>query len=127
MLTSAIPLLHVSKSAEAEVFYCDQLGFRREFAYRPDPARSDPCFMGLARDGVKLHLSSHAGDGVAGGVINFTVDNVDALYAEFLAQQVVVALPPIDQTWGNREMYVKDADGNSLRFIQSQAQAQAAA
>ena len=24
---------------------------------------------------------------------------------------------PVDQTWGTREMYVKDADGNSLRFM----------
>jgi uncharacterized glyoxalase superfamily protein PhnB len=43
---------------------------------------------------------------------------VDVLYAEFLAAGVVVDLPPTDQTWGNREMYVKDADRNCLRFQQ---------
>ncbi|MEP6994933.1 MAG: VOC family protein [Acidobacteriota bacterium] len=44
------------------------------------------------------------------------VDDVDALHAEFVAKQVSIALEPTDQTWGNREMYVKDADGNSIRF-----------
>jgi uncharacterized glyoxalase superfamily protein PhnB len=30
---------------------------------------------------------------------------------------VAVDLPPTDQTWGNREMYVKDPDGNAIRFV----------
>jgi len=46
------------------------------------------------------------------------VDNVDALHAEFAAKGAPIDLEPTDQTWGNREMYVRDADGNSLRFIQ---------
>jgi uncharacterized glyoxalase superfamily protein PhnB len=39
------------------------------------------------------------------------------LLAEFVAKGVPIALQPTDQTWGNREMYVKDADGNCLRFV----------
>lgn len=119
MIKDAIPLLHVSDSAAAEAFYCDRIGFRREFAYRPDHAKSDPCYMGLTRDGVWLHLSSFSGDGVAGGVANLIVDDVDALHAEFVAKGVRIDTGPVDQTWGTREMYVKDADGNSLRFIRS--------
>ena len=115
-LLAAIPLLHVSRAAAAEAFYCGQLGFTRLFAYQPDPAPADPCHLGLARDGVRLDLSSFSGDGVAGGVVGLTVTDVDALYAEFQARGVSVALPPTDQTWGSRELYVKDADGNSLRF-----------
>ena len=30
---------------------------------------------------------------------------------------VPIDLRPTDQTWGNREMYVKDPDGNSIRFV----------
>ena len=117
MLKAAIPLLHVSNAAAAEDFYCNKLGFQRQFAYRVDEARADPCFMGLARDGARLQVSSFSGDGVAGGVVSFLVDDVDALHAELVGRQVAIAMPPTDQTWGNREMYVKDADGNSLRFI----------
>jgi len=117
LLKLAIPLLHVSDSAQAEEFYCSHLGFHRQFAYRLDDSRADPCYLGLSRDGVSLHLSSFAGDGVAGGVAGFLVDDVDALHAELVAKNVPIDLVPRDQTWGNREMYVKDADGNSLRFI----------
>jgi len=119
----AIPLLHVSTAAQAEEFYCNRLGFRREFAHRGDETKPDPCYTGISRDGVWLHLSSFSGDGVSGGVVNLLVDNVDVLYAEFLAQGVPIAegVPiaggPVDQTWGTGEMYVKDADGNCIRFM----------
>jgi catechol 2,3-dioxygenase-like lactoylglutathione lyase family enzyme len=103
----------------AEYFYCNLLGFKKDFAYRPNEALPDPCYMGLSRDRIWLVVSSFPGDGVAGSVANVLVDNVDALHAEFVAKGVPIELAPTDQTWGNREMYVKDADGNCLRFIQT--------
>ena len=117
MLKLAIPVLHVSSSTAAEQFYCAGLGFQQTFAYRADETKADPCYMGLIRDGVVFHVSSFPGDGVAGGVVNFIVDDVDALYAEFHKKGVPIDLAPTDQTWGNREMYVEDADGNSIRFV----------
>ena len=118
MLSLAIPLLRVTNCAAAEDFYCNRLGFRREFAHRGHDALPDPCYMGVTRDRVWLHISSFSGDGVFGAVANLLVDNVDALHAEFLAKGIQIAVGPVDQTWGTREMYVKDADGNCLRFIQ---------
>jgi catechol 2,3-dioxygenase-like lactoylglutathione lyase family enzyme len=109
MLKLAIPLLHVSNSAAAESFFCNQLGFRREFAHCAGEGGSDPCYMGVSRDG----------DGASGGVVNLIVDDVDALHAELTAKGVGIDMGPVDQTWGTREMYVKDVDGNSVRFIQS--------
>ena len=116
MIKVAVPVLHVSNAAAGQEFYCGKLGFRREFAHRGDPARPDPCYTGVSRDGVWLHLSSFSGDGVAGGVVNLIVDSVDELHAEFVAKGVTIAVEPVDQTWGTREMYVRDADGNCLRF-----------
>lgn len=116
MFKLAIPVLHVSSSAAAEDFYCRQLGFSRRFAYRVDEARPDPCYTGLTRDEACLHLSSFSGDGVSGGVVYLLVDDVDGLHAELLAKKVSIDLEPTDQSWGNREMYVKDPDGNSIRF-----------
>jgi uncharacterized glyoxalase superfamily protein PhnB len=118
LLKLAIPLLHVSNSASAEDFYCNRLGFHREFAHRADDTKPEPRYMGVSRDGVWLHISSFSGDGVSGGVANLIVDNVDALHAEFVAKGIRIDLEPVDQTWGTREMYVKDADGNTIRFIQ---------
>ncbi|MBI3567987.1 MAG: ACT domain-containing protein [Gemmatimonadetes bacterium] len=116
MLREAIPVLHVSSSVAAEEFYCDRLGFERLFAYRPIAGDPDPCYLGVARDGAVLHLSSFGGDGVAGNVVFVRVDDVDALHAELVAAGVAIDTPPVDQSWGNREMYVRDADRNSIRF-----------
>jgi catechol 2,3-dioxygenase-like lactoylglutathione lyase family enzyme len=117
MFEAAIPVLHASSSTAAEEFYCDRLGFRQEFAYRIDEAEPDPCYMGLTRDGVELHVSSFSGDGVSGGVVFVLVEDVNALHAELVAKGIPIALEPTEQSWGNREMYVKDADGNSIRFV----------
>jgi catechol 2,3-dioxygenase-like lactoylglutathione lyase family enzyme len=117
MFKAAIPVLHVSSAADAEEFYCKRLGFRQSFAYRFDEAQPDPCYMGLIRDEVRLHVSSFVGDGVPGGVVFLVVADVDALHAELKAKGVAIDLEPTDQSWGNREMYVRDPDGNSIRFV----------
>jgi uncharacterized glyoxalase superfamily protein PhnB len=117
VLKLAIPLLHVSSSKAAEKFFCDGLGFKQLSVNRPDARREDPCYMDVARDGVVIHVSSFSGDGVAGGVVNIFVDDVDALHAELEARGVRIDMEPTDQTWGHREMYVKDDDRNCIRFM----------
>jgi uncharacterized glyoxalase superfamily protein PhnB len=114
----AVPLLRVSDCTAALTFYCDRLGFQLDFAHRAVETMPDPCYAGISRDSVWLHLSSFSGDGVAGGVANILVDDVDALHAEFVANGVAIAVEPVNQTWGTREMYVTDADNNCLRFQQ---------
>ena len=118
MIELAIPLLHVSHSVSAECFFCEKLGFRKVFSYRPDDLNTDPCYFGIMRDHALIHISSFAGDGVPGGVVCLRVDSVDSLYDEFLSKAVKIDLKPTDQTWGNREMYIKDSDKNCIRFIQ---------
>ncbi|WP_306591828.1 VOC family protein [Geothrix sp. 21YS21S-4] len=115
MFQVAVPLLHVSNARKAEAFYCGGLGFRKASSSAADGA--DPCYLALERDGVWLHLSSHAGDGVAGSAVNLFVEDVDALRAEFAGRGLPIPLEPTDQTWGNREMYLRDPDGNSVRFL----------
>ncbi len=117
MFKFAIPVLHVSRAEQAEEFYCGHLGFTLQSVYRADETRPDPCYMSLERDGVWIHLSSFSGDGVAGGVVYLAVDDVDLLYRELRAKGVRIDSGPVDQTWGNREMYAKDRDGNCVRFI----------
>ena len=117
MFQFAIPVLHVHSARAAEKFYCDTLGFRQKFAYRVDEAKPDPCYMGLIRDGVTIHLSSFPGDGISGNPVFLVVSDVDELHAELVAKGVPIDLEPTDQSWGNREMYVEDPDGNSLRFV----------
>jgi uncharacterized glyoxalase superfamily protein PhnB len=118
LLKLAIPVLHISSAVAAEDFYCRHLGFRLEFAHRGSPNQPDPAYMGVTRDGIWLHLSSFSHDSVPGSAVNLVVEDVDALHSEFQAKSVPIRLPPTNQTWGTREMYIQDPDGNSLRFQQ---------
>jgi catechol 2,3-dioxygenase-like lactoylglutathione lyase family enzyme len=118
-LVLSVPMLHVSEMTVALEFYRDRLGFSVTSEYRPHQDSPD-AYVVLQRDDAKLHLSSFSGDGKPGGVAVVFVQDVDALYEEF--RQKGVAGAPCDQTWGNREMYIRDADGNQLRYTQPRTQ-----
>ncbi len=116
MINSAIPVIAVSDSAGAEDYYCRVLGFERKFAYRPDTSRLDPCYLGVARDGVWLHLQSFKPERAGMTDAFLWVDNVDLLHHEISRRGAVTQLPPTDQTWGTREAHIRDPDGNVLVF-----------
>jgi ketosteroid isomerase-like protein/catechol 2,3-dioxygenase-like lactoylglutathione lyase family enzyme len=86
----------------------------------------DPSFCVLVREGERVFLSSHGGDGEFGQAIVVATDDVDALFGKFVARglrtpgnpESPVHEGPLDQTWGTREFYVDDPDGNTLRFAQ---------
>jgi len=86
-------------------------------------AKRTPAIWGLVRDDAWLHVSSFSGDGASGGVVRFEVEDVDKLHAELVEKGVRIDTGPVDQTWGTREIYVKDSDGNSIRFIEDRATA----
>ena len=93
-----------------------------------DDDLTDPCFAVLERDGDPLFLSSHRGDGKFGQAIAVLLDDVDGLFRKYRSRGLrtpgdpdnprQVHEGPIDQTWGTREFYVDDPDGNTLRFAQ---------
>ena len=90
---------------------------------------TDASFCVLTRDGSHVFLSSHAGDGEFGQAIVVTTTDVDALFRAFRERGLrtpgnpdsPVHEGPVDQTWGTREFYVDDPDGNTLRFVQGLA------
>jgi catechol 2,3-dioxygenase-like lactoylglutathione lyase family enzyme len=82
-------------------------------------------FAVLSRAGDLLFLSNGSGDGEFGQAIVVMTEDVDALWEKFLARGYVppdsegpVHRGPTDQTWGTREFYVDDPDGNTLRFTE---------
>jgi catechol 2,3-dioxygenase-like lactoylglutathione lyase family enzyme len=107
-------------------FYTAVLDFERVYV---DDDPCDPTFSVLSRDGCQLFLSSHRGDGQFGQAIVITTDDVDALVRKFRKRGLstpgnpdapeMVHEGPIQQSWGTREFYVDDPDGNTLRFSQS--------
>jgi uncharacterized glyoxalase superfamily protein PhnB len=115
-------VLHV-RSAHTAVDFYRKIGFVLPFGAPNGAVPADPCYLGLVCDGTVLHLSSHAGDAVAGGAVYVVTEDVDRLHEELRRRGVAIHMAPVDQTWGMREMYVLDPDGNSIRFGQPIAKA----
>jgi uncharacterized glyoxalase superfamily protein PhnB len=120
MIKSAIPVIAVTDSRRAEDYYCKILGFTKLFAYRPDPAKIEPCYLGVARDGVTLHLQSFKRERAGMTDAFLYVTDVDQLFVELSASGAICQLPPTDQTWGTRELGIRDPDGNVLVFATQQ-------
>ena len=116
MISSAIPVIAVSDSVRAEDYYCRVLGFERMFVYPPGVGGGEPRYLGVARDGVWLHLQSYKRERAGMTDAFLWVEDVDRLYEEVRGRGAVVQLPPTDQTWGTREMGVRDPDGNVMVF-----------
>lgn len=120
-----IPTVRCAQMRSAVDFYTKVLDFGR---LDSDGDLVDPCFVPLSRDGDLLFLSSHGGDGTIGQAIVIMTEDVDALFKKFVGRGLVppkrdspVHHGPIDQSWGTREFYVDDPDGNTLRFTQATA------
>lgn len=120
-----VPTVRCSRMAASIAFYTQVLDFE---LVGGDGVSSDPSFGVLMRDGALIFLSSHRSDGEFGQAVAVLTDDVDALVRKFRARGLRtpgnpdaaerVHEGPIDQTWGTREFYVDDPDGNTLRFTQ---------
>jgi catechol 2,3-dioxygenase-like lactoylglutathione lyase family enzyme len=121
---SIIPTVRCRRIKTSLAFYTEVLDFQCVEHAGDD----DPSFSALMRGGSLLILSSHGGDGEFGQAIVIVTDSVDALFRRFRARGLKtpgnpdapgeVHEGPIDQTWGTREWYVDDPDGNTLRFVE---------
>jgi len=109
-----VPIIKVSELNTALNFYCSVLGFDKDFHYRASP--DGPDYVGVSLNGRQLHVSTFSGDGKGPATIYIYVDDVDGLYARFCARGLPKDHEPINQAWGQREVYVRDPDGNTLRF-----------
>src|SRR5262245_11260562 len=123
---ATIPTVRCSNMRAAVAFYTQVLDFE---LVDGDGNLDDPSFSFMARGGGDvLVLSSHRGDGEFGQAIAVLIDDADSLFRKFRARGLrtpgnpdapqVVHEGPLDQTWGTREFYVDDPDGNTLRFTQ---------
>ena len=118
-----IPLLVVRDIPQALAFYTGVLDFALALA-TPEEA---PFYAVLTRGADELHLNRAFGSVPPGHASAIVVcDDVDALFAAFVARGLSVPtradspvhVAPLDQSWGTREVYVDDPDGNTLVFQQ---------
>jgi hypothetical protein len=106
--------------AESIAFYTDILDFKMKYDDYP------PGFpvMDIAKEDGELQLSAMCGQKAFGCSVNVQVDDLDRLFNKFVERGLdtpnkensPVRQGPLDQTWGIREFYVDEQDGNTLSF-----------
>ena len=116
MTARIVPILNASDIAATKEFYCDVLGAEIMSEYRDDEG-ADPVYCSLSLMGPELHFTTTLGQGGKGIPIYVYYDDVDGIGAKVQAARPdAVRIAPVDQTWGMRECYIEDPDGNVLRF-----------
>ena len=121
---SIAPFLKCSDIKSSLNFYTNLLDFNVVQAPDLDPEAFMSMYAYLKREESFIHLSQHAGDGVFGNVIYVQVNNIDKIYSAFLNMGLKIqetsgiTMEPVEQTWGMKEFYVADPDGNRIRFGQ---------
>ena len=117
-----IPIMKCKNMQTALNFYTNVLDFMIKY---PGTTPDEPVVT-IKNGDAEIQLSTL--DGIIGSPINVWVDDVDSLFKKYLDRGLDISgkegspvhQGPLDQTWGTREFYVNDPDGNTLRFCQPQ-------
>ena len=117
-----IPIFRCRNMKEAVSFYTGIL----DFELKDPDALSDDWVVALKNGDAELLLTSLEGDQKIGIAVNVLIQDIDKLFEKYIQRGLdtsnkedsPVHQGPFNQSWGNREFYVTDADGNTLRFIQ---------
>jgi catechol 2,3-dioxygenase-like lactoylglutathione lyase family enzyme len=116
----AIPVIKCKDMEKSLAFYTSVLDF--ELKYK-DASPGD-WVIDLVNGDAEIQLSILGGDGSFGSAVNIRVEDVDGLFRKYTARgldtsgkkESPVHQAPLDQSWGMREFYVDDPNGNTLRF-----------
>jgi len=119
-----IPLFKCRNLKDAIDFYTGVLDFKLKYA---DTSANNWGGADLVNEDAELQLTTYESDSLYGSVVNVWVDDVDSRFAKYLERGLDISHKkdspvhqgPLNQTWGTREFYVTDSDGNTLRFCKS--------
>ena len=109
-VSAASTVLQVKDVPSALRFYCEVLGFEKDFEFGP--------YAGLHLGECYLHLCAHTTwqRPLGGGAVSVFADEVDAYFKPIRERGAEIALEPTDEPYGMRDFAVKDPDGNVLTF-----------
>lgn len=115
-----IPLFKVRDMTRALRHYTEILDFVMTC---PDDGPDSPV-IDLGHEEMEFQITTVENDKLLGSVAYVYVEDVDALFEKFVGRGLDIGSKkhspvhsgPVDQTWGRREFYVTDEDGNTLRF-----------
>jgi uncharacterized glyoxalase superfamily protein PhnB len=123
-LTRAVPVILVANVQASAEFFRETLGFSIDFLH------GQPAFYGsVSRDGACVHLkfvhepvlvvSAQDRDGFITAFIE--VEDVKALFTEYVTAGATFDQKLRKQAWGGRDFIVRDPDGNGICFVGSAA------
>ncbi|RYG54326.1 MAG: hypothetical protein EOO01_01860 [Chitinophagaceae bacterium] len=115
-----VPLFKVRDMRAAITHYTQVL----DFVLTCPEDNADSGVVDLGHEETELQITVFENAQLFGSVVNVHVSNVDDLFAKFLSRGLETSFnpnspvhaAPVDQTWGRREFYVTDSDGNTLRY-----------
>lgn len=111
--TSISPILQVADLEQAVAFYCDVLGFTKEFVYG-----TPPYYAGVKMGHVIIHLNSIEENAFRRGLGSIYVfcDEVDDYHKAICDRGGQITSPLATQAYGIRDFQVRDPDGNVIGF-----------
>ena len=115
-----IPILRCKDMKESIAFYTEILDFELKY---PDSSPKD-WVVDLVNGEAEIMLTGLEGDQRLGFAVLVRVEDVDGLFEKYVKrgldtsnkEESPVHQRPINQSWGMREFYVTDPNGNTLRF-----------
>lgn len=109
-VSGAATVFQVKNIESALNFYCDVLGFERDFRFGN--------YAAVHIGECCLHLCAHDtwSRPCGGGAVSVFCDEVDAYCADLEARGAQVRLKPTDEEYGMRDFVLNDPDGNLLTF-----------
>jgi catechol 2,3-dioxygenase-like lactoylglutathione lyase family enzyme len=114
---ATVPIFRIFSYEKAIEFYVGFLGFKVDWEARFTP--DAPVYLQVSRDGIRLHLSEHHGDGTPGSMAYIYLTGVEELHKELNDKNYRHNKPGLQaQDWGMLECAVVDPFNNRIIFGQ---------
>ena len=112
----AVPIIRIFDVAKAHEFYLGFLGFSLDWEHRY--GENFPLYTQISRDGLRLHLSEHAGDATPGCNMVVYMIGIRALHAELTGKDYRYMKPGLSDEGTRLELQVIDPFQNRIRFME---------
>ena len=114
---AVVPILNVSSLPDSFTWF-EKFGWTRKWDWSSDGG--EPSFGAVGSDNFEicLCLNEQGGRDNSGVWLAIWTDNVDAVHDRCVREQLEVLRPPLDESWGVREMHVRHPDGHVFRISQ---------
>lgn len=119
-ITSSYPVLMVEDVSGTAAFYVRHLSFRPLFQsdwYVHLQSTSDPAVNLAILQGDHETIPDVARGRASGVLLNFEVEDVDAIHAQAIADGLPILLPLRDEAFGQRHFITQDPNGVLIDII----------